>query len=491
MPLLAAVAVMMCTAMVLIVWSVMGGFLNMLISSGRTMVGDVAITYPHAGFAHYEELIRRLEADPAVEAAAPVIETFGQISLPLAVAPIHVMLKGIDGPRFDRVTGYGETLYWRPMDRALRKDRQREDPRLDPTRQETWEELEARGLLLTHPEPDGGERAAMVLGLEVAKGGYHERHPAGFILPALFLPGREDASLTVWPQSARGVMQARPRTARIPIANQFRSGLYDIDANLVLVRLDVLQELLDMHAGLEAGLGPRFEVDPETGRERPVTTTSQVMRPGRVTTVLVRGHNANDAAGLRDRVRTIYASFADEMRGEISPPPSAMQITIETWEDRHRTLISAVKKETVLVLFIFGFVSLTAVFLVLAIFWAMVSEKTKDIGILRAIGASRLGIAWLWLRYGLAIGIVGSLLGGVAAFLIITNINTIHDWLGSALGMTIWDPSVYYFTEIPSEMQWDKAVIVLIGGVLASVVGSLVPAIKAANMDPVRALRFE
>jgi lipoprotein-releasing system permease protein len=131
------------------------------------------------------------------------------------------------------------------------------------------------------------------------------------------------------------------------------------------------------------------------------------------------------------------------------------------------------------------------VFLVPAIFWAMVSEKTRDIGILRAIGASRAGVAWLWLRYGLAIGIVGATLGGIVAFLIITNINAIHDWMGSALGLEIWNPKVYYFTEIPSEVQWDKAAIVLLGGVLASVVGALVPALKAANMHPVRALRFE
>ena len=54
---------------------------------------------------------------------------------------------------------------------------------------------------------------------------------------------------------------------------------------------------------------------------------------------------------------------------------------------------------------LFGIISLTAVFLVLAIFWAMVSEKTKDIGVLRAIGASRPGVAGLWLSYGLAIGV--------------------------------------------------------------------------------------
>ena len=153
--------------------------------------------------------------------------------------------------------------------------------------------------------------------------------------------------------------------------------------------------------------------------------------------------------------------------------------------------IAAVKKETGLVLGLLVFISMTAAFLVCAIFWAMVSEKTRDIGVLRAIGASRGGVAWLFLRYGLAIGIVGSIAGGILAYTIVTNINPIHDWMGSALGLTIWDPSVYYFSEIPNKVNPERAAIVLIGGVVFSVFGALLPAIRAAWMDPVRALRFE
>src|SRR3954471_17851531 len=82
MPLLAMVAVLLCTAMVLITWSVMGGFLNMLVNTGRTMTGDVTITWPTTGFGYYDDLIERLEKDPAVEAAAPAIESFGLLNLP-------------------------------------------------------------------------------------------------------------------------------------------------------------------------------------------------------------------------------------------------------------------------------------------------------------------------------------------------------------------------------------------------------------------------
>ena len=135
--------------------------------------------------------------------------------------------------------------------------------------------------------------------------------------------------------------------------------------------------------------------------------------------------------------------------------------------------------------------SFTTVFLVLAIFWSMASEKTKDIGILRALGASTPGIAWLWIRYGAAIGFVGSVLGTALGYIIVDNINTIHDWMGRTFGLVIWDPRQYYFIEIPSDVDLSKAIIVFVVGMLTCVLGALIPALHSARMDPVKALRFE
>jgi lipoprotein-releasing system permease protein len=107
------------------------------------------------------------------------------------------------------------------------------------------------------------------------------------------------------------------------------------------------------------------------------------------------------------------------------------------------------------------------------------------------VGAGRAGIAAVWLAYGAAIGLLGSVFGGVLAFLIVDNINAIHDWMGESLGLYVWDPSVYVFKRIPSEIDPTHATLVLLGGVLSCLIGALVPALRAAWMDPVRALRFE
>jgi lipoprotein-releasing system permease protein len=190
-------------------------------------------------------------------------------------------------------------------------------------------------------------------------------------------------------------------------------------------------------------------------------------------------------------VEEIYAEFAAKHPGVVPSGGPAGAIDILTWEDQNRTMIQAVQKETGLVLFLFSMISLVAVVLVLTIFWSMIAEKTKDIGVMRALGASRSAVAGTWLLYGLAIGLVGSTLGVLLAYVIVWNINAIHDWMGATLGLKIWDPAVYYFTEIPSKVDPGKALAVFLAFIVACVVGALVPAVRAARMDPVRALRFE
>ncbi len=509
MPLLAALAVVLCTAMVLISWSVMGGFLKNLMESGRTLIGDVSVRWPNAGFAHYEDLIQRLEAHPDIEAASPMIETAGMLALP-GDRLVRVIVRGIDGPSYAAVTTYEDTIYWQPLETPLPKDDARQDWRLE--QHDRWQRDFNNGLTLTEPDPATGEpRPAVVIGIETS--GFNFRKAAGFIEPGIplvpgpdgvmgqlpiFLPD-EKITLHVLPldSAGRGIEMV---TRILPVANEFRSGLYEIDKQTVLVNLRALQSMLNMDEARrivdedDAASDPfALGTDGTDPNFQPAQTVE--IDPARVTDIVVLGRQ-DDARVTQEIVRQIYADFAADHPDVPRAPgpfdqPRQGGIFITTWEDQNATMIAAVKKETALVLFIFSFISLTAVFLVLAIFWAMVSEKTRDVGILRAIGASRSGIAWLWLRYGLAIGVVGSIFGLALAYTIVYNINTIHDWMGRALGISIWDPAVYYFTEIPSDVNHLHAAIIGLGGVLASTLGALWPALRAARMNPVKALRFE
>jgi lipoprotein-releasing system permease protein len=77
------------------------------------------------------------------------------------------------------------------------------------------------------------------------------------------------------------------------------------------------------------------------------------------------------------------------------------------------------------------------------------------------------------------------------SYLIVVNINPIHEWMGRALGIQIWDPKIYYFVKIPNQVNTEAAIVVFLVGVVASAIAALWPAARAANMHPVQALRFE
>lgn len=488
MPLLASAAVMLSVAMELITWSVMGGFLEQLIQSGRTLMGDVEVSRPQRGFGDYEKLVEMLEGDEWIEAATPTIDAYGLVKLN-AQQVTTCRIKGIDPESFDRVTGYFGTLYWTPRDEALPRDTLREDPRLDPERRVTFEMTQKLGQELFGTDiTTNSERHQAVLGMEVfGKRGL--RAEAGFVTDfPVFLPGL-DVTLNVLPIDTSGGF-LEPVARKLQIANEFSSNIYEIDSQTIYVPLVVLQEMLKMDRAerVDPKARPEFVYD-EAGNPIGRTMPEPVgVTPAKVTSVLVRASSDKiPLEDLRQRVSEIYERFASQT--EHAPMLAAVDVL--TWEDRNATLIGAIKKETGLVLFIFGIISLTSVFLVLAIFWSMISERTKDIGILRALGASGPGVAWLWVRYGLAIGVVGSVLGVVLAYVVITNINAIHDWMGSTLGLTIWDPQVYYFARIPEDFSLTKAIIIVGAGIVSCGLGALIPAWRAARMDPVRALRFE
>tara|TARA_E500000318_G_scaffold8683_1_gene7979 strand:- start:94005 stop:95582 length:1578 start_codon:yes stop_codon:yes gene_type:complete len=510
MPMLAMVAVMLSVATILVTWSVMGGFLVSLIQSGRVLVGDVAIVWPNVGFGHYDDLIEMLEQDEMIDSATPIIETFGLAQLPDGRIEL-IQIKGVDATSYSDVTGFADTLWWKPITEPTPKDKGREDLRLiaDDLRENAGIDLEQifqNGLTLTRPDPDDGQLdPAGVLGVEVTGLNYRTKwggyEPQGVnramsdgrvMHESVFMPHDGSVGLTVLSLDSDG-RPVDPKTITIPIANEFQSGLYEVDQRTIVIPLEVLQRNLRMDEAQRITLEREpfaTEFDPETGILRPKMREVVGIDPARVTTVLVKKTDGVELEVMRNRVREIYAAFARKHQGDV-PSSHDMHWQVKTWEDLNRTMISAVKKETGLVLFIFGIVSFTTVFLVLAIFWSMASEKTKDIGILRALGASTMGIAWLWVRYGAVIGVVGASVGTVLGYWIVSNINTIHDWIGEHTGLVIWDPQQYYFIEIPSDVDPTKALIVFIVGIMTCVLGALLPAWHSARMDPVKALRFE
>jgi lipoprotein-releasing system permease protein len=562
MPWLAMLSVAVCCMITLVVWSIMGGFLDVFKDIGRKMEGDVSITWPTVGFGYYEDLISRLEKDPMVAAAAPVIRTYGMVSLPDDRA-VAATIQGVD-ERYAKIGNYDEAIWWRPRTEAVHSDvvgreyvklsksdgpdwrkkfedyvyslapKQRAmDPRLDPAWPQktermlqetpflddrpvepppagsfrTWQQMleDGRRLMVTDPRT-GEDRPAACLGIEL--GGLSQRQPGGWykipefvaarrpdgqnIWSSAFLPSRS-VTITVLPMDKTG-RDIATRSLKLPVANEFRTGFFETDSKTMLVHLSVLQKLLKMEEGkvLQAGPVNPYAIEGEGMNEHPPESTALRTEPAKVTTVLVRARPGITSEALRKRAIEIYGEFAAAHGGHV---PSAAQMEtsrgISTWERSFAVFIGQVEKETVTILLMLLLVSLVCTVLILSIFWSMVNEKTKDIGILRSVGCSRSGVAWVWLRYGAIIGVVGAISGLALGTAIVWNINPIHEWLGRAMGIQVWDPSVYYLPEIPNKVRPDVLAKVGICALVLSLLGALVPAVRAANMDPVRALRFE
>ena len=128
---------------------------------------------------------------------------------------------------------------------------------------------------------------------------------------------------------------------------------------------------------------------------------------------------------------------------------------------------------------------------ILAIFYMIVVEKTRDIGILKSLGAHSGGIMGVFLAYGLSLGIVGSGAGLVIGLVFVANINSIADVLARIMGQEVFDPTIYYFQQIPTVVEPFTVSWIVAGAILIAVGASILPARRAARLHPVEALRYE
>ena len=181
-------------------------------------------------------------------------------------------------------------------------------------------------------------------------------------------------------------------------------------------------------------------------------------------------------------------AVAKELRATFNNSP---EVRIATWEEHQGPLLAAIDVERgILNLLLFMIVGVAG-FSILAIFTMIVSEKFRDIGILKSLGASSWGVMQIFLGYGLLLGIVGCVLGTLLGLWITSHINEIEAALTSLTGRAVFPKDVYYFKEIPTNVDPWTVILIDIGAIAIASAFSLLPAWRAASLHPVRALRFE
>jgi len=191
------------------------------------------------------------------------------------------------------------------------------------------------------------------------------------------------------------------------------------------------------------------------------------------------------------QVRLDSPDEVDRLEG---PVYSALQSPgfITTWRDRNAATATALRTEQIAMRFIFMVVVIIAAFPVLASMIMLVKNKSKDIAILRTIGATQSSILRIFLMSGAMIGILGTLIGLVVGILFCLNIGLIQSAIEGITGQPLFPPDVYQLTGgIPVKIVWGEVFGVAFWGFLISALATLIPALSASRIDPVDALRYE
>jgi ABC-type lipoprotein release transport system permease subunit len=297
------------------------------------------------------------------------------------------------------------------------------------------------------------------------------------------MPPGNEFTLTMIPLGQKGIsaVSLMPQSATFTVVDDSRTDVSTIDSGMVYIPFETLQELNKMAAQPLA---------PEAGYKGPPKFTlarcSQIQ-------IKVKNPAMSEQAlqAVRQKISNLWVDFRDEARHEDLLAPPAQDSDVQTWRQRQFPLISQIASQRTLVVIMFGIISLVSVVLIFVIFYMIVFQKTKDIGVIKSLGASSYGVAGIFLGYGATVGLVGAILGTGVAALFVHNINPIADWIGDTFGLRPWNREWFMFDKIPNDWEWSMAGWIMVAAIAAGLIGALLPAIVAARKQPVEALRYE
>jgi lipoprotein-releasing system permease protein len=332
--------------------------------------------------------------------------------------------------------------YKQELDRQAQLPQKADEPAPDPA-------VEADAAVPVSPFPKD-EAAVMDLTkdqftgiiLGIAIGSVRQREQDGKIKDYYLTRPGEDVTVAF----ASAGSKPEALLERFTVVDFYESKMSEYDAGFAFVPLAALQKARGMHNA--------------------VTTIQLKLRPGA---------NLN---AVRDKLRAHF-------------PPEQHPFSIRTWRDMQGPLLAAVQMETTLLNILLFLIIAVAGFGILATFFMIVVEKTKDIGILKSLGASSGGVMSIFLGYGFSLGLVGAGVGMIGGILFVIYINDIAKLVEWTTGHEVFDPTIYYFQRIPTILDPLTIAWVMVGAVLIAVLASVLPALRAARLHPVQALRYE
>jgi lipoprotein-releasing system permease protein len=165
--------------------------------------------------------------------------------------------------------------------------------------------------------------------------------------------------------------------------------------------------------------------------------------------------------------------------------------SVTDWSQTQGSLFRAVKLEKLMVTLLLLSVVAVAAFNIVSTLVMSVAEKRGDIAVLRTMGARAGGIMAIFIAHGLGLAAVGISVGAVAGVILATNISAITAFVETTLGVKLFDPSVYFISQLPSDLQWPDVGMVVLASLVLSLLATLYPAWRAARIAPAEVLRYE
>ncbi|MFZ5803184.1 MAG: FtsX-like permease family protein, partial [Candidatus Omnitrophota bacterium] len=164
---------------------------------------------------------------------------------------------------------------------------------------------------------------------------------------------------------------------------------------------------------------------------------------------------------------------------------------VRSWYDMNENFFQALKVEKSVMTILLALIILVAAFNIISTLIMVVMEKTKDIGILRALGATKSSIRRIFLLEGLSIGSLGVIVGTTLGLVVAFNLNPISDFIKMTTGFEVFPSDIYYFDKIPVIVYPPDVVLVVSFALIAAVMAGVFPANRASKLQLVDALRYE